>query len=220
MERAVRFRFGPFVLDLEAAELRNGTQPVPLRPKCFDLLVYLIDHRGKLVTKQQLLEEIWSDAVVSEATLSRTVASLRATLGDDSAEPKYIDTVSRRGYKFIGDVEELGGASSPAADATPFILVRGSKEYPLRMGAQVIGRGRDVHVALYTSTTSRHHARIEVSGDEVTLEDLESRHGTYVNQQRISSKMRLEPGDEIIIGGERLVLWSPGSQTSPEPPHH
>jgi DNA-binding winged helix-turn-helix (wHTH) protein len=219
MERAVRFRFGPFVLDLEAAELRNGTQPLPLRPKCFDLLVYLIDHRGKLVTKEQLLDDIWSDAVVSEATLSRTVASVRATLGDDSAKPNYIDTVSRRGYKFIGNVEELG-AAHVADEATPFILVRGSREYPLRSGAQVIGRGRDVHIPLYTSTTSRHHARIEVSGNDVTLEDLDSRHGTYVNRKRISGKMRLEPGDEITIGGERLVLWSPAGETSPEPPHH
>jgi DNA-binding winged helix-turn-helix (wHTH) protein len=219
MERAVRFRFGPFVLDLEAAELRNGAQPLPLRPKCFALLVYLIDHRGKLVTKEQLLEEVWSDAVVSEATLTRTVASLRATLGDDSAEPKYIDTVSRRGYKFIADVEELG-AAPVVADVTPFILVRGSREYPLRSGAQLIGRGRDVHIALYTSTTSRHHARIEVSGSEITLEDLDSRHGTYVNRKRIFGKMRVEPGDEITIGGERLVLWSPGGETSPEPPHH
>jgi len=207
------YAFGPFTVDVDAAELRKGDQRIALRPKCFDLLVYLIEHRGKVSSKEQLLEAIWSDVVVDEATISRTVAALRAALDDHPAKPQYVETVSRRGYKFIGEIS--GQAAPPPA---PFALIHGSKEYPLRKGSQVIGRGRDVDIPLYTPATSRHHARIDVSGDGVSLKDLSSRHGTFVNGQRVSGSIALAAGDQIEIGGERLILWSPASETSPEPP--
>ena len=209
-----RYAFGPFELDIAAAELRKNGEKIPLRPKCFDLLVYLIDRRGNLVTKEELFETIWADVVVGEATLSRTIASLRAALEDDPARPQYIETVSRRGYKFIGTLQE------PVA-ATPKVglsLIHGAKEYALRPGAQIIGRGRDVHIPLFTPSTSRHHARIDVAGETVTLEDLGSTHGTFVNGKKVSGPVDVQAGDEIEIGGERLILWSPSSETSPEPP--
>ena len=81
------YAFGPFTVDVDAAELRNGQEKIALRPKCFDLLVDLLAHRGKLVTKEQLMERVWSDVVVNDATISRTVAALRAALGDDSSQP-------------------------------------------------------------------------------------------------------------------------------------
>jgi DNA-binding winged helix-turn-helix (wHTH) protein len=204
------YTFGPFEVDLPAAELRKGEQKIALRPKCFDLLVYLVEHRGKLVSKEELLERIWSDVVVSEATISRTVATLRAALEDDPDSPQYIETVSRRGYKFVAAVQESGETPHPPAGLR---LIHGSKEYPLRSGTQLIGRGRDVDIALYTPEISRHHARIDVAGGAVMLEDLGSRHGTYVNGKPVSGSVRLEAGDQIDIGGERLILWSPASET-------
>ena len=200
--------FGPFTVDPDAAELRNGKERIALRPKCFDLLVDLIEHRGKLVTKEQLMERVWGDVVVDEATISRTVADLRAALGDDPQEPQFIETVARRGYKFIAPVGGQGG----------FALIHGAKEYPLHRGSQMIGRGRDVDIPLYTPATSRQHARIEIDRDRITLVDLESRHGTFVNGKRIDGAVELAAGDQIEIGGERLILWSPASETSPEPP--
>jgi DNA-binding winged helix-turn-helix (wHTH) protein len=208
------YAFGPFVLDVPAAELRKNGHKIPLRPKCFDLLVHLVERRGNLVTRGELLETIWADVVVSEATLSRTVASLRAALEDDPAKPQYIETVSRRGYKFVGTLQEPAAASPPVG----LSLIHGAKEYALRPGAQVIGRGRDVHIPLFTPSTSRHHARIDVAGDTVTLEDLGSTHGTFVNGNKVSGSVLVQAGDEIEIGGERLILWSPSSETSPEPP--
>jgi DNA-binding winged helix-turn-helix (wHTH) protein len=204
--------FGPFTIDIDAAELRKGTEKIALRPKCFDLLVDLIEHRGKLVTKEQLMQRVWRDVVVNDATISRTVAALRAALGDDPEEPQYIETVSRRGYKFIAETgtEKLAPAG--------FALIHGAKEYPLHRGSQVIGRGRDVDIPLYTPATSRRHARIEVDAERVTLVDLASRHGTLVNGKRISGSVQIAAGDQIEIGGERLILWSPASETSPEPP--
>jgi DNA-binding winged helix-turn-helix (wHTH) protein len=209
-----RFSFGPFVLDCAGAELRRGDEKVPLRPKCFDVLLHLVQQPGKLVTKDELLDQVWSDAVISEATLSRTVASLRAALEDDPESPKYIETISRRGYKFIGPVEET--AADPRMEPGPrprFLLIHGSREYPLR-GEQIIGRGDDADILLHSSTTSRHHARITASAGVVTLFDLDSRHGTFVNGNRVSGAVTLEPGDEIHIGGQILTLWAPGSETA------
>jgi DNA-binding winged helix-turn-helix (wHTH) protein len=205
-------RFGPFTVDVDAAEVRKGTERIALRPKCFDLLVDLIEHRGKLVTKEQLMERVWRDVVVNEATISRTVAALRAALGDDPEKPQYIETISRRGYKFIAEVS--GESIAPAG----YALIHGAKEYPLHSGSQVIGRGRDVDIPLYTPATSRRHARIEIDPDRVTLIDLDSRHGTFVNGKRVSGSVQLAAGDQIEIGGERLILWSPASETAPEPP--
>lgn len=203
------YSFGPFTLDVSAAELRKGEKRIALRPKCFDVLLYLVGHRGELVTKQQLLDAIWSDVVVDEATVSRTVAELRAALEDDSDAPRYIETVARRGYKFIAGEE-------PRREG--LALIHGAKEYPLRSGGQIIGRGKESDIPLYTPTTSRRHARVDLSDDEIILTDLASRHGTFVNGKRVEGSVRLTPGDQIEIGGERLILWSPASETSPEPP--
>lgn len=199
------------MLDCDSGELRKGNQKVALRPKCFDLLLYLLQRPRKLVSKDELLDQLWSDAVVTEATLSRTIGSLREALEDHPDNPTYIETVSRRGYKFIGPVEEVRTSEKPP----DLMLVLGKKEYPLRTGAQTIGRGRDVDIAVYSATTSRHHARITLAGGAVTLQDLDSRHGTFVNGQRVSGEVRLEPGDEIDIGGKLLALWSPAGPTSP-----
>lgn len=204
------YAFGPFIVDTEANELRTNRDTIPLRPKCFDILVYLIERRGKLVTKEELLDDVWRDVVVDAGTLSRTVAELRAALNDDPSEPRYIQTVARRGYKFIGGEESRAGGG--------FALIHGSKEYPLQSGPQIIGRGKDTDIPLYTPSTSRQHARIELDGGEVVLTDLASRHGTFVNGTRIEGSVRLAAGDQIEIGGERLILWSPSSETSPEPP--
>lgn len=204
------FSFGPFTLDIPSAELRRGNERIALRPKCFDVLVHLVEQRGKLVTQQELLDRIWADVVVDAGTVSRTIAELRAALDDNPARPQFIETVARRGYKFI----------APLAPDRPegFALIHGSKEYPLRAGSQVIGRGKEADIPLYTPSTSRRHARIELLNGEIVLTDLGSRHGTFVNGEQISAPVRLNAGDQIEIGGERLILWSPASETSPEPP--
>jgi DNA-binding winged helix-turn-helix (wHTH) protein len=212
-----RYQFGPFTLDLGSAELRKGSERRPLRPKCFDLLVYLIQHRGKLATKDELLEKIWSDAVVSEATLTRTVGSLRNALDDRADHPSFIETVSRRGYKFIGEVLEAEENVPVSSPSSRFFLLHRAREYPLHIGEQVIGRGAGADILLLTSATSRRHARITLSKDRVTLEDLSSRHGTFVNGKQIDRQVVLTAGDEIRIGGERLVFWSPASETATGP---
>lgn len=207
--------FGPYHLDPEAGDLRRGDEKLEIRPKCFDLLLYLIDHRGKLIAKETLLAEVWEDVVVSESALTRTIAELREILQDSAEDPRFIETSQRRGYKFVAQVRKLEVGAR--RESSSLMLVHGDKEYHLQEGSQLIGRGRDVAILLYGSRISRHHARISVNGYIAVLEDLQSRNGTLVNGERVTAPVSLQLGDRIEIGGEILVLWSPTGSTSPAP---
>ena len=77
------YRFGPFELNVGARELRRGPDEVPVQPQVFALLQYLIEHRDRVVGKAELLERLWPDAVVLEASLQRSVSQARAALGDE-----------------------------------------------------------------------------------------------------------------------------------------
>lgn len=112
--------FGEFLLDLkEKVLLRNGER-LPINPKTFQLLVALLEDPGHLVEKEQLMRTLWPDSFVEEANLAFTVSLLRKSLGDDAAKPRFIETVPRRGYRFIapvgepeGGAEHRNGAGSP-----------------------------------------------------------------------------------------------------------
>src|SRR5918994_2080074 len=107
----MRVRFGPFEFDSATRELLQAGAPVRLSPKSFDLMQILIECRPALVTKSELQDRLWPDAVVLEANLGNAVAEIRKALGDDPKSPKYVWTVSRRGYRFTAEVEPLGGGS-------------------------------------------------------------------------------------------------------------
>ncbi|MDJ0654452.1 MAG: winged helix-turn-helix domain-containing protein [Xanthomonadales bacterium] len=100
------YRFEDFVVDLEAWKLlRSGTE-VHLEPTVLKLLAYLIQHRDRLVTKDELMATVWGDTVVSDSALTKAVARARKALDEDSAHPRYIETVHSLGYRFIGEVED------------------------------------------------------------------------------------------------------------------
>lgn len=84
--------------------LREGAL-LPLEPKAFEVLIFLINHRGRLVGKEELLDAVWKEAFVTPNALTRVIAHLRRLLGDDAKEAKYIETVKTRGYRFIADVQ-------------------------------------------------------------------------------------------------------------------
>ena len=99
-------QFGGFVLDVAAGELRRGSERIEMRPKLFALLSYLVEHHGRLVPKEELLSAIWPDVHVSDGSLNRTIAELRDLLRDDAQHPQLIETVPRRGYRFVAEVHE------------------------------------------------------------------------------------------------------------------
>src|SRR5512145_130106 len=79
-----------------------GQRRLPLTPKAFAVLRHLVEHAGRLVTKDELLTAVWRDTVVSEAALTTCIRDLRKSLDDSSRTPRYIETVHRRGFRFIG----------------------------------------------------------------------------------------------------------------------
>jgi DNA-binding winged helix-turn-helix (wHTH) protein len=93
--------FGPFRLDLADECLWCGEEAVELRPKASAVLRYLVEHAGRLVTKEELLDAVWPETAVVEAVLKVRISELREALQDNPATPQFIETVYRRGYRFI-----------------------------------------------------------------------------------------------------------------------
>lgn len=100
------YHFGEFTLDRANFRLLKGDQELSLPPRAFDLLVYLIDNRDRVVEKQELFERVWNESFVTDNALTRVVKEIRHELNDDAASPKYIQTIHKRGYRFIGLIAE------------------------------------------------------------------------------------------------------------------
>jgi DNA-binding winged helix-turn-helix (wHTH) protein len=108
------YRFGPFELDVAERELRRGGEIVPLTAKTLDLLLILMQGAGRTFTKSELLESLWPGTAVKETSLSQTVFLLRKALGENPDGSHYIRTVQRRGYKFVGSVNQEDVAGNGA----------------------------------------------------------------------------------------------------------
>jgi DNA-binding winged helix-turn-helix (wHTH) protein len=113
----MQWHFGPFRLDLANAMLWRAAQPVTLRPKTFEVLVYLVTHAGQLVTKEALLDALWPETAVGEGVLKTSMNELRRTLGETAKAPRWIATVHRRGYRFVAPVQGGAVATPPEAPA-------------------------------------------------------------------------------------------------------
>jgi TolB-like protein len=103
----VLLKFGENELDTGLCELRVGGQPRTVEPQVFNLLVYLARNRNRVVSRQELLDELWAGKVVTESTLSSRIKAARQAVGDDGRTQQCIATVHRRGYRFVAELEEL-----------------------------------------------------------------------------------------------------------------
>src|SRR5277367_6633373 len=108
--------FPPFRLDSDNARLWRGTKEIRVRRKTFYVLCYLTEHPGQLVTKTALLDAVWPDVSVSDSLPAISVRELRKALGDAAQTPRFIETVQRRGYRFIAEVK-LASVHAPTAPA-------------------------------------------------------------------------------------------------------
>src|SRR6202012_3674529 len=95
-----------YVLDPHRRELRCGTTPIAIEPQVFDLLQYLIRHRDRVVSRDELIESIWGGRLVSESALSTRINAVRTAIGDNGTQQRLIKTLPRRGIRFIGEVRE------------------------------------------------------------------------------------------------------------------
>ena len=115
MPTAASYRFGPFVVDGGAYRLLRDGVNIPLSPKIIDLLLFLAARPSVLVSKDDLFRALWPDVAVTDNALTQAVSELRQALGDDPANPKYVQTVARRGYRFISPVEPIVSAATTVA---------------------------------------------------------------------------------------------------------
>jgi Tol biopolymer transport system component/DNA-binding winged helix-turn-helix (wHTH) protein len=123
--------FGSFRLDLAERRLLRDGQAVALTPKAYEVLVVLVVRAGHLVTKEEMLQQVWQDTFVDEANLAYNVSTLRKALADDAVPHRYIETVPKRGYRFVALVTPL---VSPTVAVTPSVDVLGMSS-PTRSAA-------------------------------------------------------------------------------------
>src|SRR5882672_10559121 len=110
-QRAITF--GPFVVDLQGERLLRDGHPVALRPKTWAVLRWLVERPGRLVTKDELLDGVWPDVTVGDELPGVSVSELRAALDDDPRAPRFIATVHRRGFRFVGTPTPMAAPSAP-----------------------------------------------------------------------------------------------------------
>ena len=122
------YQFGPFSLDpTERVISRNGT-PLTVTPKVFDTLLCLVRNPGRVLTKDELLKEIWPDTFVEEVNLAVNISTLRKILGENPQEAHYIATISGRGYKFVAEVQEVQKEDRCEDSAKDFVLRRATSD--------------------------------------------------------------------------------------------
>jgi adenylate cyclase len=107
--------FGDHRLDIERRELRRGADIVDLEPKAFDLLAFLVLHRDRVVTKDDLLQGVWGGRIVSESALTTRINAVRRALGDDGTAQRLVRTFTRKGIRFIGEVIDVSNPASPSS---------------------------------------------------------------------------------------------------------
>jgi DNA-binding winged helix-turn-helix (wHTH) protein len=196
--------FGEFVLDVDARELRRRGEPVLLSPKAYLLLEVLVRHSPKALSKSVLQEQLWPDTFVVEKNLVNLIAEIRDALGEDATQPRFVRTVHRFGYAFQNANAESPAKQTVRRGDARFRLVWAGRRIGLSDGEYVLGRDPDLELFLDLPDVSRRHARIRIAGDDATIEDLESKNGTFVTERRLDGSVRLVDGDSIRIGSARL----------------
>lgn len=186
------YRFGEFQLDTRNAALLRDGKMVPITPKMYDVLLLLVQNSDRILTKAEILDAAWSDTVVEESNLAVTIRHLRKALGDDAHNSSYIQTIARRGYRFVADVEEAN-PEKPVEHPRPFVLFTLGAvlvlslmvlafvwftEKPLRLGGQepqrLTSHGRIVIAAVSPDARTLVFAREEIGGESLWKRDLTS----------------------------------------------
>jgi DNA-binding winged helix-turn-helix (wHTH) protein len=213
--RAVRF--GPFELDLVTGELLRAGLGQRLQVQPFHVLALLVQRAGELVTRDELRAALWPDDVFVDVEhgLNVVIAKLRRTLGDNVDEPHYIETLERRGYRFLAPIEPVATHARPPTSPHRFVGVTvGDATITLGEGTHLVGRDPLSAVWINDKAVSRRHASITVTPHGVAINDLGSRNGTFVNGRRVSDVAMLADGDETRLGAIRLVVHMNGSAES------
>ncbi len=197
------FTFGRICVDAQARRVSRDGRPIRLTRKAFDLLLLLLEHGPDAVSKEQIHARIWPHTFVGESSLQSLVHEIRRLVDDPARGRSWIVTVHGVGYRFEGDaVTSRPAAGDPARPAA--WLIGGSTRLALMPGENVIGRGDGV-IEIEAPTISRHHARITVA-PVVTIEDLGSKNGTWVEDQRVTAAAVLVDGASVRLGSVTMAF--------------
>lgn len=112
------YEFDHFRINIAEGVLESAGRRISVAPKALDVLIALVEKRGHLVLKEDLMSEVWPDIFVEENNLAFNISVLRKLLGESSASPRYIETVPKRGYRFICEVTEIPAAALRERDAS------------------------------------------------------------------------------------------------------
>jgi DNA-binding winged helix-turn-helix (wHTH) protein len=123
----VLFLFENYALDTDRRELRHGPTAIPVEPQVFDVLAYLIENRGRVASKDDLVAAIWGGRIVSESTLTTRINAARCAIGDSGAEQRLIKTLARKGVRFVG---RSGAAAARCGAGAASPARRGARQAP------------------------------------------------------------------------------------------
>jgi len=196
----MKVAFADFVFDLDRRELTRAGEPLPLSPKAFQLLHTLIERAPAAVSKQELYKSLWGEGFVEEANLANLVSELRGALGDERKRARFISTLHGFGYRF-----EAAPRPLDAPSGVRHRLVWGEREILLRVGENVLGRDESAPAVIDSAGVSRRHARIVVAGEEALIEDMGSKNGTFVDEERVLAPLALRDGQVVRLGSVALT---------------
>src|SRR5262245_14132888 len=188
--------FPPYRLDLRAGRLWRDDQPMALRPKAWALLCYLAERPGILVTKDELHAAVWGDIVVSDDTLTRTLGELRQALGDDAQTPRIIETVHRRGFRFIARLEPSPEEKTAVSPSLPF------EPAPSQVGP-LVGRDQDL------ARLSALFARASAGRRQVVFIEGEPGIGKSVLVEAFLDAVRMSSPGTLIGSGQWVEQYGP-----------
>jgi DNA-binding winged helix-turn-helix (wHTH) protein len=214
------FAFGAFELDVAAFSLRRGGERLRLEKIPMEVLILLVRCQGALVGREEIRAALWRPRVFVEhdAAINTAIRKVRQVLEDDADMPRFVETVVGKGYRFVAPVTRRStGSSSRGIGMSSHSVFRGKQEFCLETGDNVLGRDPGAQVRVDHPSVSRRHAKIVLRAGRATLEDLDSRNGTFVNGRRLDTPTELGHGTVIGLGPITLTFVSRSASRSTQP---
>jgi adenylate cyclase len=208
------YRFDDVVVDGSLFRVLKRDQARTLEPRAFDLLIYLIEHRDRVVEKQELFDQIWKESFVTDDALTQEIKNIRHALGDEAGTPRYIQTVRKHGYRFMAEVIENSDAagiadSQPSVAVLPFANLSAAAENEYfcdGLAEELINaltRVRDLRVVARTSAFSFKHQQLDVREIGRRLKATAVLEGSV---QRTGNRLRILT--QLINSADGYHLWS------------
>lgn len=201
----MRRQFHDLTFDSDTRQLWSDGTEVHLSRKAFELLSLLIERRPDAVSKEDLRARLWPGTFVSESSLPSLISEIRDAIGDQKRQPHLLRTLHGYGYAFQFQ-----------DDAPSAWLVGSVAEIALSAGHNVLGREGAGVILLKSSTISRRHARVTIDADGAVVEDLGSKNGTFVNDQRVTGPTPVVDGNQVRIGSLVFTFRRPAPDGSTE----